>query len=328
MKKWIALLTAGALALSLAACGTPAGSGTSSAAASSETASEVPSEAAPAEKPTEDRSGAPISLPDEIDSIAVMAPSIAETVVDLGCGDLITAIDTQTEAYALEGVPAGLPAFDMQAPDTEALAALEPDVVFVSGVSVIEGENMFQPLVDMGVCIVSIPTSSSIAAVEEDITFLAACLGRAEEGQQIVSGMQAEIDAIAAIGETVTDRKTVYFEISAAPYCYSFGEGVFLNEMIDLIGAENVLAGQEGWLSVEEESVVSANPDVILTNVNYIEDPVGEILARPGWEGVTAVQNGDVCTIDNKTSSLPNENIVQALKEMAKAVYPDLYEGV
>lgn len=328
MKKWIALLTAGALALSLAACGTPAGSGTSSAAASSETASEVPSEAAPAEKPTEDRSGAPISLPDEIDSIAVMAPSIAETVVDLGCGDLITAIDTQTEAYALEGVPAGLPAFDMQAPDTEALAALEPDVVFVSGVSVIEGENMFQPLVDMGVCIVSIPTSSSIAAVEEDIAFLAACLGRAEEGRQIVSGMQAEIDAIAAIGETVTDRKTVYFEISAAPYCYSFGEGVFLNEMIDLIGAENVLAGQEGWLSVEEESVVSANPDVILTNVNYIEDPVGEILARPGWEGVTAVQNGGVYTIDNKNSSLPNENIVQALKEMAKAVYPDLYEGV
>lgn len=328
MKKWIALLTAGALALSLAACGTPAGSGTSSAAASSETASEVPSEAAPAEKPTEDRSGAPISLPDEIDSIAVMAPSIAETVVDLGCGDLITAIDTQTEAYALEGVPAGLPAFDMQAPDTEALAALEPDVVFVSGVSVIEGENMFQPLVDMGVCIVSIPTSNSIAAVEEDIAFLATCLGRAEEGRQIVSDMQAEIDAIAAIGETVTDRKTVYFEISAAPYCYSFGEGVFLNEMIDLIGAENVLAGQEGWLSVEEESVVSANPDVILTNVNYIEDPVGEILARPGWEGVTAVQNGDVCTIDNKTSSLPNENIVQALKKMAKAVYPDLYEGV
>ena len=257
-----------------------------------------------------------------------MAPSIAETVVDLGCGDLITAIDTQTEAYALEGVPAGLPAFDMQAPDTEALAALEPDVVFVSGVSVIEGENMFQPLVDMGVCIVSIPTSSSIAAVEEDITFLAACLDRAEEGQQIVSDMQAEIDAIAAIGETVTDRKTVYFEISAAPYCYSFGEGVFLNEMIDLIGAENVLAGQEGWLSVEEESVVSANPDVILTNVNYIEDPVGEILARPGWEGVTAVQNGGVYTIDNKNSSLPNENIVQALKEMAKAVYPDLYEGV
>ena len=62
--------------------------------------------------------------------------------------------------------------------------------------------------------------------------------------------------------------------------------------------------------------------------MNYIEDPVGEILARPGWEGVTAVQNGGVYTMDNKISSLPNENIVQALKEMAKAVYPDLYEGV
>ena len=63
--------------------------------------------------------------------------------------------------------------------------------------------------------------------------------------------------------------------------------------------------------------------------MNYIDAlSQSEILARPGWEGVTAVQNGDVYTIDNKTSSLPNENIVQALKKMAKAVYPDLYEGV
>ena len=139
--------------------------------------------------------------------------------------------------------------------------------------------------------------------------------------------MQAEIDAVAAIGAAVPEdeRKSVYFEISAAPYCYSFGEGVFLDEMLELIGADNVLAGQEGWLSVDEEAVVAADPDVILTSVNYIDDPVGEITARAGWEGVAAVQNGEVYAIDNKTSSLPNENVVQALREMAQAVYPDLY---
>ena len=117
----------------------------------------------------------------------------------------------------------------------------------------------------------------------------------------------------------------MYFEISAAPYCYSFGEGVFLDEMLELIGADNVLAGQEGWLSVDEEAVVAADPDVILTSVNYIDDPVGEITARAGWEGVAAVQNGEVYAIDNKTSSLPNVNVVQALREMAQAAYPDLY---
>ena len=100
-------------------------------------------------------------------------------------------------------MPEGLPAFDMQAPDTEALAALEPDVVFVSGISIIEGENLFQPLVDMGVCIASIPTSNSIADIEADITFLAACLGCEAQGEAIVDEMQAEIDAVAAIGAAV-----------------------------------------------------------------------------------------------------------------------------
>ena len=95
--------------------------------------------------------------------------------------------------------------------------------------------------------------------------------------------------------------------------------------MITLIGAENVLGDQIGWLAVIEESAVAANPDVILTNVNYIDDPVGEIMARPGWENVTAVANGDVYYIDNGKSSLPNHLIVNALIEMAVAVYPEEY---
>lgn len=56
---------------------------------------------------------------------------------------------------------------------------------------------------------------------------------------------------------------------------YSFGGGVFLDEMIEIIGAENILGEETGWLRVEPETIMAADPDVILTNVNYIEDPVG-----------------------------------------------------
>ena len=150
-------------------------------------------------------------------------------------------------------------------------------------------------------------------------------MGKTAEGDALIAEMQAELDRIAAIGATVTDKKSVYFEISAAPDLYSFGSGVFLNEMIELIGAENILADQEGWLAVDAETVVAANPDVILTNVNYIEDPVAEILGRSGWEGVNAVKNAQVFYIDNMASSLSNQNIVKALDQMAQAVYPDLY---
>ena len=95
--------------------------------------------------------------------------------------------------------------------------------------------------------------------------------------------------------------------------------------MIELIGAENILADQQGWLAVEAETIVAADPDVILTNVNYIDEPVAEILGRGGWEGMRAVQDQQVFYIDNMASSLSNHNIVKALDQMAKAVYPDLF---
>ena len=152
-------------------------------------------------------------------------------------------------------------------------------------------------------------------------------MGKSAEGDALIVDMQAELDRIAAIGATVTDKKSVYFEISAAPSMYSFGSGVFLNEMIELIGAENVLADQKGWLPVEAETIVAADPDVILTNVNYIDDPVAEIRGRSGWEGMSAVQNEQVFYIDNMASSLSNQNIVKALDQMAKAVYPELFSA-
>lgn len=275
-----------------------------------------------AEIPTEDRAGNPIAVPTEITKIVSLAPSTSQVLETLGLLDALVAVDTQTPMY-VEGV-AELPQFDMMSPDIEQIAALEPDIVFASGISYLDNDP-FAALTEMGVCVVDIPSSASIADVEEDIRFIAACLGKETEGQAIVDEMQSAIDAVAAIGATIEEKKTVLFEITALPYIYSFGAGTFLDEMITLIGAENVFGDQVGWLAVNEEDAVAANPDVVLTNVNYIEDSVGEILSRTGWESVTAVANEDVHYIDNGASSLPNQHIVDALIEMALAVYPDAY---
>ena len=273
--------------------------------------------------PTVDPSGAEISVPEQINSIVVLAPSLAEMVVALGQGDKIIGCDTNS--IGLEGLPADLPALDTVNPDMEQLMALHPDVLMVSNLSLYDAENPYKQLVDNGVCVVCVPTSDSIANIQDDIAFVATILKEGDKGQAMIAKMQQEIDRIAAIGAGITEKKSVYFEISAAPYMYSFGTGVFLNEMIELIGAENILAAQEGWLGVEEESVVQANPDVILTNVNYLDDPVQEIKNRSGWDALTAVQTGAVYYIDNMASSLPNQNVIKALEQMAKAVYPEYY---
>lgn len=322
MKKLLSLILALAMAASVAGCAAQPASGSASAPASVSAPSSAVSAPA-AEKPATDPSGAEVNIPDEIGSVVVLAPSIAETLVALGCGDLIVGYDAQS--VGLAGLPEGVPIFDMMQPDMEQLAALKPDVLFVSNMTLYDQTNPYQQLIDLGVCVLCVPTANSIATIQEDIAFIAAAMGKTAEGDTLIADMQAELDRIAAIGATVTEKKSVYFEIGAAPNLYSFGTGVFLNEMIELIGAENVLADQEGWLAVEAETIVAADPDVILTNVNYIDDPVAEILGRSGWEGMSAVKDQQVFYIDNMASSLSNHNIVKALDQMAKAVYPDLF---
>ena len=326
-RRIISLLTLCALLLSLCACGgetvfsEPPAAGTpptSQGAAPSETP-DAPS------LPATDPSGASVSIPEHIGSIVVLAPSIAETIAALGLADKIIGYDLYS--VGLPGLPENVPTFDTVSPDVERLVALAPDVLFVSSLSLYDQEAPYQPLIDAGVCVLCVPTSESIDGVKSDIQFLAAALGVPEAGQAVLDKLNAELDALAAAAASIpeSERKSVYFEISAAPWLYSTGSGTYLDEMIEWVGGVNVLADEDGWLSVEGETIVAADPDVIFTNVNYLDDPVAEILGRDGWAGVTAVVNRDVYYIDNMSSSLPNQNIVAALGQMAEALYPDYF---
>jgi len=272
---------------------------------------------------TFDREGNPVTLPAKVDRVISIGPSNTEILVALGFADKIVAADTWSRG--IDGLAEDLPFFDMLAPDCEQIILLEPDIIFVTGMSKAGGVNPYKTASNAGICVLLIPSSSSIAGIKEDVRYIAEVMNAVEQGEEIIADMEQTIDEIAKIGETITDKKTVYVEISAAPFLYSFGRGVFLHEMLEIIGAENILADRNKWLAVSEELILDKNPDVILTSVDYIDKPVEEILSRPGWNKMTAVQNGDVYHIDTNTSSRPSHHIVKTLREMAKAVYPELY---
>lgn len=277
-------------------------------------------------QPTLDRAGNEIVLPEEINRVVSLAPSTTQLLIDLGLQDKLVAVDTYSAMYYEE--VADLLQYDMMTPDNEALALLEPDVIFVTGMSFAHGENPFQPLIDLGACVAVLPSSYSIEDIRLDIAFIADVMDVEEEGAAIIAEMDETIEAVKAIGETIEDKKTVLFEISALPYIYGPGDHTYLDEMIELIGAVNVLDGQDDWVFVSEEAALAMNPDVILTSTDYIEDPIGEILSREGWDSVTAVAEKAVYPISSQTSNQPNQHIVEALVDMARAVYPEAYEAL
>ena len=140
--------------------------------------------------------------------------------------------------------------------------------------------------------------------------------------------MKKEVEEIKGIGEKITNKKKVYFEIGSTPSLYSFGKDTFLNEMIQIIGAENIFGNEDSWISPTPESVIAANPDVILTNVPEINgiSATDEIKSREGWDSLTAVKENQIYEIDKNSSSRPSQNVIKALKEMAKAIYPNEYK--
>ena len=275
---------------------------------------------------TEDREGNPITLPANINRIISIGPSNTEILSALGLLDMVIATDDHS--INLPNINSGIPAFDMMSLDGEQIINLEPDVIFITGMSRGGGGNPLQLVSDVGICVIFIPISSSIAGIKEDIRFISTVMDVLPQGEEIIAEMEREIETFRAIGITIPEeeRKTVYVEVYPAPWLVSFGTGVFMHELLEIIGASNMLGDLEGWTVVSDETVLDLNPCVILTTVDFLDDPIGEIASRPGWNQIPAVQNGNVFVIDANASSRPSQNIIIALREMATAIYPEFFE--
>ncbi len=275
---------------------------------------------------TKDLAGNDIVIPKSKDKIMSLASSCTDIIVSLGLSDNIVAIDKYSSEIL--GDKEDVMQFDLMKPDTEKIIAQDPDIVFVSSMSNAGGDDIFKPVRDAGICVVAIPSANSIDGIKESVQFIGDILDKSKEAEELVKNMENEISKISEIASTITEKKKVYFEIGSQPKLYTFGKDTFINEMIEIIGAENIFADQNEWITVSEESVIAANPDVILTNITYTEDPVNDILQRNGWNSIKAVKDNNVYFIDKNASSLSTHNIVVALKEMAKAVYPEYYGDI
>lgn len=270
-----------------------------------------------------DREGNEVVLPTKTDKIISLAPSITETLVDLGLADKLVAVDKYS--LEVEGVNKDLPVFDIMNPDAENIVALKPDIIFGTGMSKSNGTDPFEPMKQLGTFVTVIPTSTSVEGIEEDILYIGEVTQTKEKAMKIVEDYEKAINDILAKIEKPETPLTVYFETSPMPKPYTFGQDTFLNDMLNILGAQNIFGDQTGWLPVSPEQVVAKNPDVIFTNADFLENPIQDIKDRDGWADINAVQNNRVYLIEKNTSSRANEKSIVAFESMAKALYPESF---
>ena len=49
-----------------------------------------------------------------------------------------------------------------------------------------------------------------------------------------------------------------------------------MDEMISIINAENIANDQEGWIKIDQEAMITRNPDVIITTYGFYDDKAVE----------------------------------------------------
>ncbi|MCR5178287.1 MAG: ABC transporter substrate-binding protein [Lachnospiraceae bacterium] len=287
-----------------------------------------------AAKPTQDRSGNAITIPDKVEKIVSMAPSVTEILVDLGYADRIVACDTYSgfSPFAASLTP-DIPQFDMMAPDNEAIVALSPDIVFTTGMSYAEGEDVYSAVKSAGICVADIPSSASIDDIKADMTFIADAVGAGDKVRDITAKMDTFIADVKKVAGGISDKKSVMYVMSVPtpdyPDVYTCGKGTYMDEVFSLIGAQNIAGDIDyQWPALSEEDILAKNPDVIIVGDTYTPDAVNAILSIDAWKDITAVKDGAVYSIDGDAFNQPNQYVMNSAYEIASYIYPDAYSGV
>ena len=305
-KKLFAALLAALLLGTLAACA-PAAT-TQVLTETSETIQEV-EETTPAAGGIEtvDMMGREIKLDQPAARIVALSAADCEILYAIGAGETLVGrgefCDYPTQVLDVPAVQSGMET------NIEQIIALAPQVLLMSAMA--QTEEQVNQLEAAGIrCVVS--DAKDINGVYQAITLIGAITGRDEDAFAAVSDMEATLSALSVHAGELKGKR-VYFEVSPLQYgLWTAGKGTFMDEVATMLGLTNVFADASGWAEVSEEQVLKANPDVIVTIAMYFgegQTPEEEILARAGWQDVTAVKNGAILSLPNNELSRPGPRI-------------------
>lgn len=176
------------------------------------------------------------------------------------------------------------------------ILALQPDCVL--GFSDLQAD-IAAALIRHGVQ-VTVFNQRSVSEIFSMLYQLAAMVGQGERGLRLIREMQDQLADIAQAAAAMPRRPRVYFEEWDAPHISAIR---WVSELIGWAGGDDCfpeLAQQslgKHRIIADGTEIVRRNPDIIIGSWCGKKFRPENVAARPGWEGVAAIQTGQLFEI-------------------------------
>lgn len=268
-----------------------------------------------------DDTGHEVTIESEPTRIISLMPSITETLFALGLEDKVigvTAFDNYPEnvqekvEYVFQ---------DGLKPNVEQIVNLQPDLILLGSLN----EDLASQLNDLNIPVVTL-NPQNLDAVYQSIETLGIITNTQEKADEMVQAMKEKEASIIKKVATLDENEKVRVWVEVSIDLWTAGKGTFMDELITKAGGINIV-DQDGWIQYNEEKILDANPQVILTTYSYyVPNPSETILNREGWQDVEAVQTKHIVDLDSDLVTRTGPRIVDGFEEIAKALYPDLFK--
>ena len=246
--------------------------------------------------------------------IVSTAPSITETLFDLGLGENVVGV-TENCHYP-EEVKSKSKIGKAFSVSSEAVVALKPDVVFVLSAygelaSKMKAAGMKTVILDQ----------TSVQGFVDSIDVVAQTCKIQEKGKDF----KAKFEPYLKKNEKEGEKKKILilvgrdYENSTIKDAYAVGDDRFLNEIINLCGATNAYTGNMAYPKIQLEGILSLNPDIVIDIItaNDLTPEKLDFIAK-SWSNldINAVKNGKVFIKTEDFWSLPGPRFVKIIEEI------------
>lgn len=316
---WLGVLLA--MALILGACGGDESSDPTSASDTSTTTAQGATTTAtePADDGfpvTIDAPNGAVTIDRRPERIVSISPTSTEVLFAIGAGDQVVAVDN------LSNHPEDAPVTDLSAftPSIEAIAAYDPDLVFIS----YDPTGDVIPGLDaLGIPVIVQPTALNVSDAYAQWEQAGAATGHVADAASLVADTQTDLETLYSSLPVTAADLSYYYEIDDT--FYSATSSSFIGELLAPTTLRNIADTQDadglGYPQLTSEYIVGADPDVIiLADTICCGQSADTVAERPGWDTMTAVVKGRIVELDDDVASRWGPRITELVEDLVDAV--------